>query len=401
MKPFQPFRPIYLCSRVLLMGLLTVAACNDNDVTTGITTEQTAQVGEAEYVIDPSQNLIANQVFAPDNPGGTNGILDSLPQPIRDQTQTVLAFAPFSGTFPIHNNLARINFTPSALSNPGQLRVISGRVAVKDVNGTINLPDQGLPQETQDSLYGEFVFDGVRVVGSNPAVFKRIRVRMGTAQGTPFNQGVSYPAGHTQLASAPKGAFNICPTVRFPNRTLKVDIGCPHQIFGGVTMNVVAHGTSLIGTPLFPQTRSVLFAYGPTEVQELDASNNPVGAPSRNNVGHIMLVSHSRNLTAGPKFGIIDQLDVTARAVSELFIVLTPGLPGTQPGATSYPAPSPNDVFGVTGTLYPTGPFLLVQMFAPGADMTPGKVVNGAIRQVRRTGTAAQVGSNPVGSRSQ
>jgi hypothetical protein len=53
----------------------------------------------------------------------------------------------------------------------------------------------------------------------------------------------------------------------------------------------------------------------------------------------------------------------------------------------------------VTGTLYPTGPFFLVQMFAPGADMTPGTLVNAGIRQVRRTGSTAPVGSNPVGSR--
>ena len=350
-------------------------------------------------MIDPAQTVIANQVFAPDNPAGANGILDSLPQPIRNQTQTVLGFAPFSGTFPVHNNLARLNFTGNAPTGAGKLRVLSGRVVVRDVNGTINLPDQGLPQETADSLWGEFVFDSVRVVGSNPAVYKRVRVRLGTAQGTPFNQGVSYPAGYTQLATAPKGAFNICPTMRFPDRTLKIDIGCPHQIFGGVTMNVVGHGTTLIGTPLFPQTRSVLFAYGPAEVQELDANNSPVGTPSRNNVGHIMLVSHSRNLSAGPAFGILDRLDVTARPVNELFIVLTPGLPATPPGATSYPAPGQNDVFGVTGTLYPTGPFFLVQMFAPGADMTPGTLVNAGIRQVRRTGSAAPVGSNPVGSR--
>ncbi|MDP9348119.1 MAG: hypothetical protein M3P24_03105, partial [Gemmatimonadota bacterium] len=104
------------------MGLLVVAACDDDGTATR-PDDQTAQVGEAEYVVEPSQNLIANQVFAPDNPGGTNGILDSLPQPIRNQTQTVLAFAPFNGNFPIHNNLARINFTPSAPASPGRLRV--------------------------------------------------------------------------------------------------------------------------------------------------------------------------------------------------------------------------------------------------------------------------------------
>lgn len=101
MKRSHSYRPTRLPSRLLLVGLLAVAACND-----GITTrvvDQTTQVGEAEYVVDPSQNLIANQVFAPDNPGGTNGLLDSLPQPIRNQTQTVLAFAPFNGTFPVRS----------------------------------------------------------------------------------------------------------------------------------------------------------------------------------------------------------------------------------------------------------------------------------------------------------
>jgi hypothetical protein len=156
-----------------LSALVLVTACDDDDDDAPIT-PPTAQVlsGEAEYEIVPTQPLAVGQVIGLDNPGGANGLLDSLPEPTRSMTVAGITPAPYGGQFPAHNNASRINL---------RMKVVSGRFAGRDISPIVNLPQQGgTPTETQDSLAAEFVFDSAQVIGSSPAQFVRLRLRFGT-----------------------------------------------------------------------------------------------------------------------------------------------------------------------------------------------------------------------------